>query len=614
MARDRQKFHCKDIVFGADIDTHPLFKFAESLQPRDLLNEMIHFGVHANKRVGALFGLRRTGKSVLLRQWLNSLSPDEKCKSAYITVDSETLYNVKEDLRTLKANGFRSVVIDEITVCEDFMSGAAALANEFAGSDMRIFIAGTDSLSIWLTSFDQLFDRDYLLHTTHIPFCEWRRLVGGNRSLDEYIQWGGLLHLEPTEGEIRHSSPLPWTADEKRRYFTASISNNLQNSLRNYKNGERAGILSSLIYSSSIDDAAYGLFACISRKEFMEHLAGLSKISDKNLISALQSVVSHESHKFDPFILRKKFKSPDLSRTAHALQDKYPHLHDVLLRISKILQQDAERLLNVRDGNGIQLTSGQFIELEKYFRKLDVFAMRPYRAFLPVTPSLEDIDNYELLNIELCTQNIVTQPGLRYAQADIMRKLIETSQLYESLSKDEQKIVIDYFMNGVFGIMQEDIILYETMQHCKHYASMKPGDNDRVRYFSLPIHAYKAVFPNTPSDARDKEIDLIIEDVRDGNDYYCLEIKHTKERTIEQQKWLDDSDVVNRICRGNGSIKCKVILYNGNTCFDEESDVRYISIVEYLEILHTQGIDATLEFLCNSSHDPHDNELSGPHP
>ena len=518
-----------------------------------------------------------------------------KKKAAYITVDSEKLYDIKKDLKTLFENGYRYIAIDEITICEDFIDWSAPLADMFAGLGMKIFLAGTDSLSLWLASVGQLFDRDFILHTTAISFGEWKKLFG-NVTLDDYIRFGGLLHLEPTEGEDSYSPPLPWTAEAVRHYFSASISSNIQNSLRNYKDGERAGILSSLLYSSTMDDAVYGLFGSVTRQEFIKTMEDISFVSEKNFHSALQSVVSHNGHKFKPEILKKKFKAADISRTAQALLDKDSKLHEIVYRLSIDLRKKAEEILQVRDRNNALITSAQFIEIEKYLRRLEVFAMRPTRAFLPTSPSLEDVENYEQLNIELNTQNIVVQPGLRFSQADTLLSLIESSQIYNLLDDNERKTIKYCFLNGVYGIMQEDIVLYETMQACKKFSNMNPGDNDIARYMSLPIKAYKAEFPGTSYDPRDKEIDMIIEDSREDRCVYCFEIKHSYKYDKNQSKWLNDIDLINRMKKNSIKIKSMFVLYRGRSCVLENS-IKYINIEEYLDLIYSKNIESILEHI-----------------
>ncbi|MBQ7585376.1 MAG: AAA family ATPase [Desulfovibrionaceae bacterium] len=233
------------------------FKFAKSLHQRKQLKKMKEFSLNNSLKVGILYGIRRTGKSVLLKQWLQNLPDEEKNKAAYISIVRERMYDIIHDLKILRDSGYKYVAIDEITACQDFIDLSASLADNFSKSGMKLFIAGTDSLSLWFATNDALFDRDYTLHTRHISFAELSILTGTTH-FDEYIRWGGLLHLEPNLGEIVHSAPLPWTIDNIHQYFNSSIARNIQNSIRRYDEGISAGLLEFLLEDPSMQSAIYG--------------------------------------------------------------------------------------------------------------------------------------------------------------------------------------------------------------------------------------------------------------------------------------------------------------------------------------------------------------------
>ena len=312
---------------------------------------MNKYAANESTRTGVLFGLRRTGKTILLRQWLLHLPYEERNKAAYLTIEGELFSDIKKDLNTLRNNGFKYVVIDEITISEDFIDCCAPLSDNYCASGMKIFITGTDSLSLLFALGEGLYDRDYTLHTTHIPFSEWKRLTG--KSIDDYIKWGGLLHLDPTDGEIKHSIPMTltnselndywaWSADELRTYFTSSISNNLLNYIRNYRDGENAGLLGSLLNKNDMDAAVYGLFGSLSRRDFINRLSNISIIEENYLMSAFQSLILSESHTYSPTIMNRKFKLSDISRTNSAFSNKDEELYDVLKHILKRLRSNAE--------------------------------------------------------------------------------------------------------------------------------------------------------------------------------------------------------------------------------------------------------------------------------
>ena len=146
-------------------------------------------------KVLILYGLRRTGKTTMIRQIFAEMSDTELAKSAFIQITTrDTLANVNRDLRLLEAQGFRYVFLDEVTLMEDFIEGAALFSDVFAACGMKIVLSGTDSLGFLFTEDEQLYDRCILLHTTFIPYREFVSVLGIH-GIDEYIRYGGTMSL-----------------------------------------------------------------------------------------------------------------------------------------------------------------------------------------------------------------------------------------------------------------------------------------------------------------------------------------------------------------------------------------------------------------------------------
>ena len=71
-------------------------------------------------KVFILYGLRRTGKTTMIRQIFAEMSDAELSKAAFIQVTArDTLADVNRDLKTLEEQGFRYVFLDEVTLMED---------------------------------------------------------------------------------------------------------------------------------------------------------------------------------------------------------------------------------------------------------------------------------------------------------------------------------------------------------------------------------------------------------------------------------------------------------------------------------------------------------------
>ena len=71
----------------------------------------------AQDKVLILYGLRRTGKTTLIRQIFAEMSDAELSKTAFIQVGPKnTLAEINRDLRRLEEQGFRYIFLDEVTL------------------------------------------------------------------------------------------------------------------------------------------------------------------------------------------------------------------------------------------------------------------------------------------------------------------------------------------------------------------------------------------------------------------------------------------------------------------------------------------------------------------
>lgn len=71
----------------------------------------------ANDRVCLLFGLRRTGKTTLLRQAVLDMPPEDAARTAYIKVTmQDTIADLNWDMMQLHSLGFRYVLLDDTSI------------------------------------------------------------------------------------------------------------------------------------------------------------------------------------------------------------------------------------------------------------------------------------------------------------------------------------------------------------------------------------------------------------------------------------------------------------------------------------------------------------------
>lgn len=231
---------------------------ALGLEKRDAFPSLVRFlsGVRES-RVFILYGLRRTGKTTMLQQAVASLPVDEFDRAAYVQVTgSDTMADVNADLEKLRGAGCRYVFIDEITMMEDFIDGAALLADIHAPLGLKIVLSGTDSLGFWFSLGDALYDRAYVMHTTYIPFREYARLLR-LEDVDDYIRYGGMLRpgaplrdengVETEDTSFRSEEAL-------RRYVDTAIARNIQHALATYADGTRFLELRPLFEAGELTD------------------------------------------------------------------------------------------------------------------------------------------------------------------------------------------------------------------------------------------------------------------------------------------------------------------------------------------------------------------------
>ena len=150
------------------------------LKKRECFNEL-HNYVYGNStdRVMILYGLRRTGKTTLIRQLIAAMNADMRSKTAYIQINSSIdLAKINLDLKQLAKQGYKYIFIDEVTLMEDFIEGAALFSDIYASSGMKIVLSGTDSLGFIFSEDRELYDRCFMIHTTFVPYREFANVLG----------------------------------------------------------------------------------------------------------------------------------------------------------------------------------------------------------------------------------------------------------------------------------------------------------------------------------------------------------------------------------------------------------------------------------------------------
>ena len=498
-------------------------KGVRNLKERDCFKQLQKYlNSDATDRVCLVFGLRRTGKTTMLRQAVLKMTTEQASKTAYIKAKgTDTMAAMNRDLEKLLELGYENVFIDEVTLMEDFIDSAALFSDIYATQGMKIVLSGTDSLGFWFALHQELYDRAITIHTTFIPFREHSRLLGID-SIDEYIRYGGTLRageLDFDDNDVNAEDASFRDDESTRRYIDTAICKNIQHSL-----------------------------SCCKDGGYFRHLQSLYEAGE--LTGAINRIIEDMNHRFLIRILINKFKSHDLGSAADVLRrERDPERrNDILDRIDK--DAVTKRLMDLleirnREDQSIGITNAHVEEIKEYLKALDLIVDVPSETIIPSAEPLENI--------------IFTQPGMRYCQAQALVHSLAKDELFASLSEKEKTMVSERILEEVRGRMMEEIVLLETFKSAKK--------NKRVFKLTFSVG----------------EFDMAIYDSKE-NTCECYEIKHSVQIVPAQTKYLIDEEKLNQTSKRFGKISKRCVLYRGEDTV-LENGIEYRNVEAYLKEL-----------------------------
>lgn len=479
-------------------------------------------------RICLLYGLRRTGKTTLLRQAILNMTAEQRQKAVYIKAKrTDTMASVNRDIKSLQEQGFLYVFLDEATLMKDFVDSAALFSDVYASSGMKLVLSGTDSLGFWLAEREELYDRAVTLHTTFIPYREFCRLLHRD-SVDEYIRYGGTLRAGELDFSTRgvDAEEASFRDDEStRKYIDTAICWNIQHSLSCYEDGG--------------------------------HFRHLHQLYDAGeLTGAINRVIEDVNHRFVLDVLTSPFKSHDLGLAAQNLRrERDPEKRtDILdsIDVSAVTERLKE-ILEIRnqEEQSIGITQAHVREIKEYLKALDLIVNCPIETTTGSAP-LEHI--------------LLTQPGLRYCQAQALVYSLMQDKTFQTFSEREKDLAAQRILQEVRGRMLEDIVLLETLKAA--------GPEQKV--FKLQFAA--------------GEFDMVVYDKRKD---HCavFEVKHSGKTALEQRRHLINKENLLLTEKRFGEVLRRCVLYQGQPLVTAEG-VEYANVGSYLEGL---GHEMSLE-------------------
>ena len=388
-------------IFSTNIRTGEELRYfalpVRNFRKRECFQQLHNFVYgQVQDKVFILYGLRRTGKTTMIRQIFAEMNEVELSKAAFIQITAaDTLANVNRDLKVLEARDFRYIFLDEVTLLDDFIEGAALFSDVFATCGMKIILSGTDSLGFIFTEDEQLYDRCIMLHTTFIPYREFASVLGIH-AIDEYIRYGGTMNL----GGVHYNETSTFASKKSAdKYVDTAIAHNIQHSLRCY--------------------------------QYEGHFRHLRDLYEKNeLTSAINRVVEDINHRFTLEVLTRDWKSHDLGISASNLRRDRENPTDILDRIDlATVTNNLRKLLEIRNKaeQTVKLDEVHAAEIKEYLDLLDL---------------TQEIAVLHLPNVNTkSSRTVIAQPGLRYAQADALIRSLLLDETFSALSLLERTAV-----------------------------------------------------------------------------------------------------------------------------------------------------------------------------
>ena len=474
----------------------------------------------AADKVCLVFGLRRTGKTTLLKQLVLAMNEEDQKSCIYIKASTEnTIEELNADLKLANKFKYKYVLIDEITLIEKFIDNAALLSDVYAVQGMKIILSGTDSLGFWFAQNEELYDRAVTIHTTFVPFREYSRLLKID-DIDEYIRYGGTLKAGETnfeDSDVNAFNASFRTDESTRRYIDTAIAQNIQHSLK-----------------------------CYDRGNHFRNLIDLYKKDE--LTNAINRIIEDMNQAFTVDVITRDFKSSDLGSAKDLLRRE----KDETKRTDFLDTFDAgevtKKLMEIlkirnKERQSIEIEEVHIQEITEYLKALDLLEI-VYTENIPISNRKQE-------------RIIFTQSGMRFCQAQVLVYSLMQYEVFGSLTGELRDIITEKILEDVRGRMLEDIVFLETK-----------------RTYGSKRNVFKLKFASG-------EFDMVIQD-KTKKQCEIFEIKHSKDQFPAQYRHINDEEKITLTEAQFGKVVRKCVLYRGESQM-LENGVEYKNVEQFLK-------------------------------
>ena len=516
-------------------------------QKRDCFEKLMNYlNKKTTSKICVIYGLRRTGKTVLMQQALKTLSEEHRKQSVYIRCNNNTdFYDVLNFLKNNLNEGKKYFFIDEVTYAKNFQNLAEVLSDNFvANYNARIVLTGTDSLGLSLPSHSNLYDRAEFVHTTYISFPEFARIMKNN-SVDFFMDHGNTLS---------ENNPFE-NPESAKKYIETSIVSNLIDSLQKSE-GVRSypPTLTELYNNNDLENAIQRIINSYPQTIILKALKKEFELSP--LKTAEKAIV-------------KATENPDLTIKSVIEEEK--------------ITENVRKLLKI-DTFKEEITQQHLDDIKDFLKEMDVITT------IPVVTSY--INNTQDINMEL-----ITHPGMYHANLlYTLDELRKDNNWFPQATIEQKERLIQAVQTTSAGKIMENFIITDVYKMlCSNNAHNRLFDDSERWYVSKFSHDINS---------KHEEADLIIFDKK-NKETFLFEIKHSKESHEDQVKYLESSIFINYIEQHFSPVKNCVVLYNGNN--DVSQITPRLNISDFLIHMYNNyknpdySIKNTIECLCNQS-------------
>ena len=494
---------------------------ASQYERRDCFSKIQDFlKTPAADKVCLVFGLRRTGKTTLLKQLVLAMNEEEQKSAIYIKASTEnTIEELNADLKLANKLKYKYVLIDEITLIEKFIDNAALLSDVYAVQGMKIILSGTDSLGFWFAQNEELYDRAVTIHTTFVPFREYSRLLKID-DIDEYIRYGGTLKAGETNFEDSDANAFDAsfrTDESTRRYIDTAIAQNIQHSLK-----------------------------CYDRGNHFRNLIDLYKKDE--LTNAINRIIEDMNQAFTVDVITRDFKSSDLGSAKDLLRREKDETKRTDFLDTFDASEVTKKLMEIlkirnKERQSIEIEEVHIQEITEYLKALDLLEI-VYTENIPISNKKQE-------------RIIFTQSGMRFCQAQVLVYSLMQDEVFGSLTGELRDIITEKILEDVRGRMLEDIVFLETK-----------------RTYGTKRNVFKLKFASG-------EFDMVIQD-KTKKQCEIFEIKHSKEPFPAQYRHINDEEKIALTEAQFGKVVRKCVLYRGESQM-LENGVEYKNVEEFLK-------------------------------